>query len=78
VTGPRGRWALRADLRGFGALRVAEHCALWDDDRHATNTREAPDRVAPRPRDGTALVDGRLSAELPPLSWNMIRLVPHR
>jgi alpha-N-arabinofuranosidase len=69
---------LTADLRGFGPLALGEHSALWDDDRHATNTRERPDRVVPRVRNDAEIVDGRLAASLPPLSWNVIRLLPSR
>jgi alpha-N-arabinofuranosidase len=47
------------------ALKVLEHLVLADPDRHAANTAETPDRVTPRPHD---------AGELPPLSWNMIRL----
>jgi alpha-N-arabinofuranosidase len=66
---------LAVDLRGLGALPVAvEHHALWDGDRHATNTRAEPDRVVPRAVTGAAVTDGRLTAELPPLSWNTLRL----
>jgi alpha-N-arabinofuranosidase len=72
---------LTADLRGFDRAAGApgfgvEHSALFDGDRHAANTRERPDRVAPRPVDGASAGDGRLSALLPPLSWNVIRLLP--
>lgn len=67
---------LTAALGSYGPLAVAEHVALWDADRHARNTRDQPDRVVPRPVEGATVADGRLSATLPPLSWNMIRLAP--
>jgi alpha-N-arabinofuranosidase len=70
--------SLTADLRGFGALRLSDHSALYDDDRHAANTRDEPERVVPRPVWGTEVDGGRLSAALPPLSWNVLRLVPDR
>ena len=61
------------DLRAFGPCRVAEHSALYHEDPNAAN---GPGRetVAPRPVSGTSAADGVLSAVLPPLSWNMIRL----
>ena len=64
---------LTADLRAFGACRVLEHSALWSEDPNLTNGpgREA---VVPRPVRGTSAEDGALSALLPPMSWNMIRL----
>lgn len=67
---------LTAALGSYGPLAVAEHVALWDADRYARNTRDQPDRVVPRPVEGATVADGRLSATLPPLSWNMIRLAP--
>jgi len=65
---------LAVDLRATGVTRVVEHLALADADRHATNTRDQPDRVVPHHRDGATLAGGRLAATLPPLSWNAIRL----
>ncbi|MGP4085094.1 hypothetical protein [Streptomyces sp. KR55] len=39
-----------------------------------SNTLDDPERVTPHPVEGTALQDGRLTAVLEPLSWNVIRL----
>ncbi|MFJ6687743.1 hypothetical protein [Streptomyces sp. NPDC091294] len=39
-----------------------------------TNTLAEPERVVPHRVDGTTLADGRLTAALEPLSWNVIRL----
>ncbi|MFL6075196.1 MAG: alpha-N-arabinofuranosidase [Mycobacteriales bacterium] len=63
-------------LRGFGALTVREHLALADPDPAATNTPDAPSRVVPRPVTGATLDGGVLTARLPPLSWNLLRLTP--
>jgi alpha-N-arabinofuranosidase len=45
----RGADALRSRsvLRDLGGVSVAEHIVLAGDDLDATNTAEAPDRVAP-------------------------------
>jgi alpha-L-arabinofuranosidase len=67
---------LTADLRGFGAMRVAEHSVLADDDLQARNTAEQPDRVVPRPGRDARLEDRRLTVALPPASWNVLRLSP--
>lgn len=69
---------LRAALRGFGAAyRVVEHLVIADADPDAVNTQENPDRVRPRPVDGTRVTgEGELEAVLPPVSWSMIRLAP--
>ena len=71
-----GTLPLAADVRGFGALRVAEHSVLADDDLQARNTAEQPDRVAPRRGTGARLEDGQLTVALPPASWNVLRLSP--
>ena len=66
---------LHADLRAFGALRVAEHIVLHHDDVKAVNTEAAPETVAPKAGDPGALDGGKLTITLPALSWNVIRLV---
>ena len=61
------------DLRAFGGGVVLEHSALYADDPNGTN---GPGRegIAPRAVSGTAVTDQTLSAVLPPISWNMIRI----
>ncbi|CAL9440032.1 alpha-N-arabinofuranosidase [Streptomyces sp. enrichment culture] len=61
-------------LSGLDLTEVVEHSALADADPDARNTLDEPERVVPHPVDGTALGDGRLTAVLEPLSWNVIRL----
>jgi alpha-N-arabinofuranosidase len=63
-----------ADLRAFDVRGRARHSALFDADRRAANTLVAPDRVAPRWLDGATVDRGRLAVELPPMSWNVIRV----
>lgn len=67
---------LSVDLRAFGPVSAVEHRVLADADRHARNTLKDPLRVVPRTVSGATVHDGRLAAELPPLSWNTIRLSP--
>ncbi|MFF1818936.1 alpha-N-arabinofuranosidase [Kribbella sp. NPDC058245] len=57
-----------------GSLKVAQHLALYDDDRTAVNTADDPDRVVPRVIEGTEIVDGVCTATLPPASWHLIQL----
>jgi alpha-N-arabinofuranosidase len=75
-----GALPLEVDLRAIadrhGDLRVVEHTLIADDDVYATNTREHPDRVVPRPGQDAAIDDKRLSIVLPPVSWTAIRLRP--
>jgi alpha-L-arabinofuranosidase len=64
---------LEARLRELAGARVAEHIVL-DGDLAASNTAQQPDRVAPREHAGAAVEGDVLRAELPPRSWNVIRL----
>ena len=69
-----------ADLRGVAGERVIEATSLHargDQDRHATN-RERHDAVGPEPFDAYDLVDGQLTATLPPLSWTVFELAARR
>lgn len=65
---------LRVEMPAFGACAVVETYSVHDEDPVATNTRNTPDRVVPVPLTTAAFDDGALVAELPPLSWNAIRL----
>ncbi|MEY9488764.1 alpha-L-arabinofuranosidase [Streptomyces calvus] len=61
-------------LSGLELASVVEHSVLSDAAPDARNTLAEPERVTPHPAEGTTLADGRLSAVLEPLSWNVIRL----
>ncbi|NUP19915.1 MAG: alpha-N-arabinofuranosidase, partial [Streptomyces sp.] len=65
---------LEVALNGLDLTTVVEHSALADADPDARNTLDDPERVAPHQAEGTALTDGRLTAVLEPMSWNVIRL----
>jgi alpha-N-arabinofuranosidase len=62
------------DLRAIPSLAVAHHTAIFDEDPEAVNTMEEPDRVVPRTLPDLKVDGGRLSVELAPLSWNMVRV----
>jgi alpha-N-arabinofuranosidase len=66
--------ALRARLGGLGSPSVAEHLVLADADPDAANTAAEPDRVLPRTVTGARVEAGELLADLPPRSWNVLRL----
>jgi alpha-L-arabinofuranosidase len=70
----REELTLDVDLRACAGLVSGEHVAVSDADPDAVNTADAPDRVTPRRLDDVKVVDGRATAVLPALSWNMIRL----
>jgi alpha-L-arabinofuranosidase len=61
-------------LRALLAYEVVEHLVLAHDDPKAINILAQPDEVWPQPRGDARCRDGRLTARLPALSWNMIRL----
>jgi alpha-N-arabinofuranosidase len=65
--------SLDARLRELAGASVVEHVVL-DGDLGLSNTAAAPDRVAPRTVSGASIEGDRLTAELPPRSWNVIRL----
>jgi alpha-N-arabinofuranosidase len=66
---------LEVALRGTEVTSVVEHVTLTDEDPEARNTLTDPNRVTPRRvAAGSTLSEGVLTATLPPLSWNMIRL----
>jgi alpha-N-arabinofuranosidase len=64
---------LTIELRGLLPGRILEHLTLADPDEDACNTAEHPHRVAPAPVEGTQIAGGAVHAQLPPMSWNMIR-----
>ncbi|NSW54269.1 MAG: alpha-N-arabinofuranosidase [Anaerolineae bacterium] len=64
---------LELDLRGFGAVWVAAHSVLAHADNNARNTLQAPNTVVPRLDGDARVVDGTLTANLTPLSWNVVR-----
>jgi alpha-L-arabinofuranosidase len=66
--------ALEAVVRDLPELAAVEHVVLADEDLAASNTAERPDRIAPASLFGARLEGGVLRAELPPRSWNVLRL----
>jgi alpha-L-arabinofuranosidase len=69
---------LSAHVRALGPCRVVEHLVLADADRLAGNTADDPDRVRPHAATGTEMDGDVLRAQLPPVSWNVIRIGPAR
>ncbi len=64
---------LDVDVRGLGDGELVEHLMIHDDDIHAVNDESHPERVVPQ-QGMAALTDGRLTAELPAVSWHCIRV----
>ncbi len=59
------------DLSAFGRPSLTEALLLTDGDWRACNTQQEPLRVVPAPHPDTQVSEGRLRAELPPISWNV-------
>lgn len=71
--------ALQAVLHGLPPMRIAEHLVLGGihDELLLTNYADAPERVTPRAGKDSAINGSReLTAQLPPVSWTMLRLTP--
>lgn len=66
---------LDALVRAFPGLRLDLATTLASGDVHATNTAERPDAVRPTLNPRAELTEGHLRVSLPPVSWNVIRLV---
>src|ERR1700760_725836 len=65
---------LELDLQGFGSARIADHQVMTNGDLQAANTLSAPLLVAPKKGSGAEVKDERLTAKLPPYSYQMLRL----
>ena len=65
---------VQIDATALGVATVESAVTLHDEELHAANTLEQPDRVAPRPNDSVRLTDGTVSVTLPPVSWTAIAL----
>jgi alpha-N-arabinofuranosidase len=65
---------LRLQAAGFSKLMPKQALQLGDHDLKAVNTKQNPDRVAPRPLASVRTNGGRLEAVLAPASWNVIQL----
>ena len=64
-------------LQTVEELHVVEHLVMGGTDLMATNSQKAPDRVAPRGSSQHEIADGKLSVDLPPVSWSIVRLEPN-
>ncbi len=61
-------------LEGFGAGAVIDHQVMVHADLQAVNTAANPMAVTPGPGSGAKVTGGRLTALLPPLSYQMLRV----
>ena len=59
---------------GFKNLSVKQALQLCDPDLKAINSKDAPDRIAPKPLATARAKGEQLTAQLAPASWNVIQL----
>ncbi len=68
---------IELEIRGLKHnLRVVEHIVLDNPDMKAINSKQQPNCVVPRTESTAKISDSKLTAVLPKLSWNVIRLAP--
>lgn len=60
------------DTSILGDVSILSAESLWDDDIHAANTAQQPDRVGLRSNDSARITDGALRMTLPPVSWTAV------
>jgi alpha-N-arabinofuranosidase len=65
---------VQVDVSHLGGTEVLETHTLADDDIYAKNTLQDRERVGVRPNDSAAVADGRLTIELPAVSWTAVSL----
>jgi alpha-L-arabinofuranosidase len=72
--GQENALSLEGDLRALPGYDIVEHLVLQHDNPKAINTLPRPREVWPHGRGDASLRDGVLTARLPKISWNVIRL----
>ncbi len=65
---------LIVDVRSLGPVEVVHAQTLHDDDIHAKNTLDDPERVGIKPNTSHSIGDGMLRIALPPVSWTAVTL----
>jgi alpha-N-arabinofuranosidase len=64
------------EARGFPALALRGATTLHHANLKAGNTAGAPDTVQPAALSSVAVSGARVTAELPPASWNLLQFGP--
>ncbi|GCE77518.1 arabinosylfuranosidase ArfA [Cellulomonas biazotea] len=65
---------LEVDARALPGLRVLDATTLANPDHTWSATADDDTSVAPRPNTTAEVRDGRLTVQVPPVSWNVVRL----
>jgi alpha-N-arabinofuranosidase len=61
------------DVRGFEGYKFIEHIQMYTEDLMAANTYENPNAIVPTVNKDAKFENGRVSANLKSLSWNIFR-----
>lgn len=61
------------ELQGFEPKKILEHIQMFHPDKKANNLKDHS-KVIPKNNGNACLKNGRLSARLEPLSWNVVRV----
>jgi alpha-N-arabinofuranosidase len=65
---------LEIDTLALGPVARASATSLYDDDIHAANTLDDPERVAPKQNDSVEVGQNAITITLPPVSWTVLTL----
>lgn len=65
---------MECELRSFPGFVLKEALTLANDDKNAVNDKLNPNRVVPVKFEQIEFKDNKLTAKLPKMSWNVIRL----
>ncbi|WP_062200356.1 arabinosylfuranosidase ArfA [Demequina salsinemoris] len=65
---------LDVDLRGVADLEIIEATSLSNPDHTWSATADDDSSIVPVPNASATVSDGRLTATMPPVSWNVLRL----
>ena len=67
--------SFECDMRSLEGYKVIEHIVLEHQDIKARNTKDNPHTIVPHKNGDASIEAGIITAILPKLSWNVIRLL---
>jgi alpha-N-arabinofuranosidase len=70
--------SVELDVGSFEGYKFVEHIQLYSDDIDAVNSYDNPNVVVPSINSAAVFKDGKISANLKKLSWNVFRLTKQK
>lgn len=64
---------IELDVKAFEGYHFVEHIEMFSEDMNARNTYEQPDTIVPTVNTNASFKDGKLTANVKKLSWNVFR-----